>query len=298
MSETDFDDEERLFLESEYNPRLTVANVEAIFERWVQTAEQARSAWPDIRLDIPYGDSPKAKFDFVPPAPDSRKDGDGPAPLVIFIHGGYWRAMDKSMFTHLAKPCREAGIGFALVGYELCPTVTLPEIVVAARAAVAKIIGMAPELGVDPDRVILCGHSAGGHLTGMCLLDESSSNPDWATIPPLLGAISISGLFDLDPIRAISVNETLQLDRKTTGPLSPLFKVPRPGTRLALAVGEQESQSFHEQSASLGREWAAHGAELGPAILQGHNHFTAVETLSHPQGDLMRIILEWVNEPA
>lgn len=261
-------------LEAAYNCRAAVPDHEEIFSRWAETGAAARREAEDrMRRDIRYAEGNRCTLDlFGVTRPAMRR-----RPLLIFLHGGYWQAMDKSSFSGLARPFMQAGAAVAIVNYPLCPEASLRTIIAAVREAVMYLWHEAHPLGLDRHRFVVAGHSAGGHLVAELLCTRWPSLDPSMPLDTLAGGIAISGLFDLIPLVRTSLNGALGLDTATAEQLSPLFRNPVPGVSLTLAVGEFESDAFHDQSARLAHHWAAHGAGLTWFLLRGCNHFTALE---------------------
>lgn len=202
------------------------------------------------------------------------------APLVVFIHGGYWqRPVTTREFAFVARELLADGAAVAIPNYSLCPKVTIDEIVRQNRAAVAWLVREAERFNADPARLVVCGHSAGGHLTAMLLCT------DWAGeygMPPdtIKGGLAISGLFDLRPFVYSWLQPKLQLAHQTVVRQSPLFQVPSPeagpDAPLVLAVGGDETEEFHRQAETFLRAWKAKNHDGHVVDLPGRNHFTVV----------------------
>ena len=205
----------------------------------------------ECRLDVPFGESALERLDFWP--------GGGGAPILLFIHGGYWRAFDKSVFRFVAERFVEAGACVVLNNYDLCPHVTMDVITEQNRQALAWIWNHAAEIGGDPDRIHVTGHSAGGHLTAMLLATE------WTRygLPPspIRGACALSGLFDLEPLRRSYLNADLRMDEETARRNSPIHNIGDSAPELIVAVGGGESDEFRRQSRSFADAWKARGLE-------------------------------------
>lgn len=236
------------FLDREYNPRTQVPEFASYFARWKDSAREARAS-SKAHLDLRYGLLPAEKLDFFPAAGTSR-------PLLIFLHGGYWRALDKSDFSWVAPPYVAAGISVAVVNYGLAPLTPLLQIVEQARRACAWLHHNARALDVDAGKIVCSGHSAGGHLTAMMIAT------DWPGVWPdfpkrlLSGAVAISGLFDLEPLtRAAFLRDDLRLDPVLTRTLSPAFLPWRNDVPVVRAVGSEESAEFHRQSTLIAAAW-------------------------------------------
>ena len=206
-------------LDAQYNARSAVPAFGAFVQRWISDSEDAVEMLPSTP-DVAYGDGPVEILDIFHPL------GGGPAPVLMFFHGGYWRAGDKSWFRYLARPFVERGAAFVAVKYGLCPDHKMDELVVQCRRAVAWVFRNIEDHGGDSARLFVSGHSAGGHITGMML------GTDWVgefglPADAIKGAVGISGLYDLEPIRLSQVNGPLQLSAEDAKRNSPLHHKPR-----------------------------------------------------------------------
>jgi arylformamidase len=223
-------------LDAGYNLRAAVPEHPVWFERYAASSAAFRVRWPS-RLDLPYGDSPRQAIDlFLPEAPR--------APLLAFIHGGYWQALDRKDFSFVAERLVEAGAAVALIGYDLAPTVDMDTIVRQVRRAIAWLYHNADSQGFDARRICLAGHSAGGHLAAMALAT------DWAAEAGLPGDLikgvcAISGVFDLEPIRLCYLNQALQLDDGQVLRNSPVLLSPQTSCPVMVTLGERETEAFH-----------------------------------------------------
>jgi arylformamidase len=260
------------FLDREYNPRTQVPEFAGFFSRWQQDALQVR-AQMRARLDLRYGPAPAQRLDFFPASGTSN-------PLLIFVHGGYWRAFDKDDFSWVAPPYVGAGISVAVVNYGLAPATALMEIVAQVRRACAWLHHNARALDVDAGRMVCSGHSAGGHLTAMMIAT------DWRDVWPesprrlLSGAVTISGLFDLEPLtRAEFVRKDLRLDPALTRALSPVFLPLRNDVPIVRAVGEHESSEFHRQSRLIAAAWPG-ACALELIDVPGCNHLSVCDAFA------------------
>lgn len=242
---------------------------------WTHDAAAYREAAAGrAQLEVAYGERPRQRLDLFAPAADAR------GPVVLFIHGGYWQAMDKSFFSHLAAGPNAHGITVAVVGYTLCPQVTLAQLVDELRQAV---VFLARRFG---QKVTVCGHSAGGHLTA-CLLAT-----DWPTVAPDLDAdtvtagLPISGLFELEPLISTTLNERLGLDVAEARRLSPLFWPVPAGRSVVAWVGGNESAEYHRQTATLVARWRQAGVAATAVTAAGESHFTVIAPLAEPHSQL------------
>ncbi|WP_158294506.1 alpha/beta hydrolase [Halomonas urmiana] len=260
-------------IDAAYSARAAVPEHLAIFERWRDAGERVLAS-RDAHRDLPYGEAPLQRFDFFPvPRPN--------APLLVFIHGGYWQAMDKAEHASLIEGHLNAGWAVALLNYRLCPEATIADQVEDARLALRHLWHGAERYGVDRSRIQVCGHSAGGYL-GACL-----ASTDWPAldpampVAPLHSALLVSGLFELEPMRHMSFGPLLGLpDAETARALSPMFATPNPGMRLHLTVGERESEEFHWQSRELARRWGARLEAIEVSSVPGTHHFSVMESLA------------------
>lgn len=270
------------FLDREYNPRTQVPEFASYFARWQDSAREARAS-RKAHLDLKYGLLPAETLDFFPAAGTSR-------PLLIFLHGGYWRALDKSDFSWIAPPYVAAGISVAVVNYGLAPVTPLLQIVEQVRRACAWLHQNARALGVNSERIVCSGHSAGGHLAAMMIAT------DWPGVRPdfpkrlLSGAVAVSGLFDLEPLtRAAFLRNDLRLDPVLTRALSPAFLPWRNDCALVRAVGSEESAEFHRQSSLIESAWPqACREEL--IDVPGCNHFSVCDSLADRGSVLFRAV--------
>ena len=260
------------WLEAEYNNRAKVPDHPDIMRGWERDAAAFRAAHPHAEPDLPYGDGPRQALDLF--WPDGRRD----APIALFVHGGYWQALDRSWFSHLARGFVARGVALALPSYDLCPRVSLAELVEQVRGAVAFLVRR------HGRAVLAGGHSAGGHLAAMLLAT------DWAArgLPPgaVHAAYAISGLFDLVPLLSTGVNAALGLDGETARRLSPLF-LPAPGRPFYAAVGGTEGEEYLRQTRSIAAAWGGTWD-----VLPGANHFTAIAPLADPSSPLLSAILD------
>lgn len=255
------------FVESEYNARLAVPEHQQFFDRWKKDSAFARNTL-SARLDLAYGDEPLQGLDIFP-----AKNTRG---TLVYIHGGYWRSLDKSDFSWLAPTFVAAGVGVAVVNYRLCPQVDIGEIVSDVLASMRWLQGNGSQHGLDMDKVVLSGHSAGGHLVAEVFAAAESVRGLPAQC--ILGGVALSGIFDLKPLLHFSGNSDFDLDTLTAGLLSPVNRRPALECPLHLAVGAEESSEFWRQSEILSRAWPDVARDT--MLLAGLHHFSIVDALA------------------
>jgi arylformamidase len=258
------------FLSREYNNRELFPEHPRHFARWAEASARARSTMT-CYLDRAYGSSPGETLDIFP----SRK-GDGSA--LLFIHGGYWRSLDKRDFSFLAPAWVDAGVSLVVVNYDLCPKVSIERIVQQMLAASVWLYRHAEQYGMDEDRLFVSGHSAGGHLAAMMLAAL------WPVVDRSLprnlykGGLAVSGVYDLRPLVHIDwLKGDLRLDDAAAFKASPAFLPPATRAPLALTVGGLESSEFKRQNALLAERWKRVLQEDIP--MPGTDHFTVVDGL-------------------
>jgi arylformamidase len=261
--------------EVEYNNRARVPENPSLIAGWAKDAAAYREQ--HAPRSIPYGPGERNRIDFFP--------GESEGPVVVFIHGGYWQALDSSFFSHLAGGLNAHGVGVAIPSYDLCPGVTVDRIIQQMRAAARELARLGRPL-------VMSGHSAGGHLAA-CLLAT-----DWpaldASLPRdlVVAAYTISGLFDLGPLVETSINKAMGLDQAAARAVSPLFwKAPARGS-LDAVVGENESAEYFRQSRTIVDRWGAAGIATRFGTVAGANHFTAIAPLADPQSPMVSRLKE------
>jgi len=274
-----FADYDRAGLDAQYNLRARVPDFAACVARWAAASAAARRRWP-CRGDLAYGPSPAERLDlFLPPQPAA-----APLPVHLFLHGGFWQAMDRTHFAYLADLLLPAGIACAVAGYALAPAVPMAEIVRQARAAAAWLWREAPALGLDRRRISVSGHSAGGHLATLLLLTDWPAFAPDLPAAPLAAGFSLSGIYELEPLRLSFHNRALRLEPADVLALSPRTLLPgRPSAPpLLLAAGGAETDEFLRQQADFAAAWRGRGWPLGIVGLPGRDHFQAVDDLADP----------------
>jgi len=264
--------------EVEYDNRARVPEHPQILAAWAREAAAYRdetAAERRAELGIPYGATARQTIDlFSPP-------GGGAAPLALFIHGGYWRALEPGLFSHMARGLNGHGVAVAVAGYDLCPRARIADIIGEMRQACLYLWRRFGR------RILVCGHSAGGHLAA-CLLAT-----DWKAVAPEMpadlvpAAYAISGLFDLAPLVGIAMNQDLRLDAEEARRVSPLYWAAPTGRTLDAVVGALESPEFLRQSRIIADGWGKAGVVTRYEAVPQTNHFTVIDALADPHSAMV-----------
>jgi arylformamidase len=272
------------YYEAQYNNRLAIPDAAVYNVRGVERSAAARSRLA-AHLDLAYGPSARQRIDIYPAAAPG-------APILSFIHGGYWRSRDKSEFAYIAEPFVAAGITVAMPEYDLAPTVTVATIVAQMVAAHAWLYRNAGVHGADPSRLFVAGHSAGGHLAAM--MAATRWNDIDAALPADLvkGAYAVSGLFDLMPMLHFSFNADIGLDAASARALSPTEHAPAWPVPVHTAAGALESDEFRRQCRMLAERWPA--SVRGHLDVPGCHHLSVAEALADPHGVLFASVCDLV----
>ena len=273
-------------LERQYDVTIGAGDVDAI-QQGYRAASDAVAETGHGRLDLAYGPDPLQRLDLFP------ADG-GKAPVMVYIHGGYWVGGDKIGRRFPAPVYNDAGIAWAAINYRLAPRCSMDEIVADVRGALAWLHRNAADHGIDPDSIHVAGSSAGGHLTGMALA------PGWHAeygVPEDLvkGACPMSGLFDLAPMRITSHRESLAMDRETAARNSPLLLPPAAPLPVVVAWGARESAEFRRQSEDYAAALEAAGCDVVPIAAEGHDHFSIMGDMARPDTPLGSAMLGLVD---
>lgn len=276
----------------QYNARNSVADFENCMQIYRQLAEQAKQRVVGL-YDIAYGVSKQEKLDIFPSVSQ-------PAPVFVYIHGGYWRAQSKDDACSMAENMVKHGISVVTIEYNLCPTFTLFEIVKEIRSAIGWLYKNAHRYGIDAEQIYVCGSSAGGHLVAMLWNDQWQQHFD---VPKnvIKGVVALSGLFDLKPLCDIDQNQWLKLNIEQADRLSPIHELPHPSTAapLLLSVGELETQGFKNQTLNFYETCITQGySQVAYLKDKGHNHFDIVNTLAEPDSDLFRAVKQMIQTNA
>jgi arylformamidase len=266
-------------IDAQYNPSIKLADLTAPGKHYAQRSAQARAQLRAV-LDVPYGPTLAETLDVFP--------ADAPnAPVFVFVHGGYWRALSSKDFSCVALGLQPLGITTVVVNYALCPGVTIDEITRQVRSAVAWTVRHIASYGGDPTRVALGGHSAGAHLTAMCL------NTPWAEdygLPPdpLAAAVLVSGIYDIAPLRYSYLQPMIQIDEGVMRRNSPLFSVRACQTPLWVNWGDEETPEFARQSAAYHQAWLAAGNQGDLSAFPAADHYRVIHGFEDSGSSLCR----------
>ncbi len=266
-------------LEKQYNLRAGRPDYEVtVIPAWITQSQQAREKLSG-KLDIRYGEGEKQKLDLF-------TSGDPKAPLLVYFHGGYWQRGDKSIYSFLAAPLTERGVNVAIIGYDLCPSVTITRISEEAREALAFLWRNAHDLGINRERINLMGHSAGGHITEMMM---GTNWPAFGADLPgsmIQSGIPISPLSLLEPVRLTSLNDNVQMDAEEAAAESPMLNHP-PLTNAPqlVVVGGGETTEFHRQAHMYQDAFATPERKIGLYIVPDVDHFDELNVLADPKSE-------------
>lgn len=267
--------------EVEYDNRARVPEHPQIFARWAADSASYRARLPASRqARMSYGPTAREVIDLF----DVRSN----APLAVFIHGGWWRNFEPSLFSHFAAGVNAHGIGAALAGYNLCPQVSIADIINEMRRA---LVALWRRYG---RRMLVFGHSAGGHLTAALVATEWAALDADAPADLVPAGYAISGVYDLAPLVNVSVNQDLRLDIDSARKTSPaLWPAPR-GCVLDAVVGARESNEFLRQSRLIAEVWGEAGVATRYEEIAGADHFTVLDPLTDPNSAMVARLLALV----
>ena len=256
--------------EVEYNNRTRVPEHAEIFARWQREGAAYRASVHNAKLGLSYGPSMRRTIDLFPARHDDQ------APLAMFIHGGYWRSLEPSMFSQSAAGPTALGITVAVAGYDLCPHVSIADIIEQMRVACLMLWRKRRQ------RIFVFGHSAGGHLAACMVATDWKAFASDAPADLVPAAYSISGVFDLLPLVHVSMNQDLRLDEADARRVSPLHWSIPAGRSLDAVVGALESDEFLRQSKTITENWRRGATLTRYEEIAGTNHFTVVDALADP----------------
>jgi arylformamidase len=270
-------------VERGYNNRAAVPDHPQWLAQWAELSARAKREL-EPRLDLRYGPNSQETLDLFLPAGRARG-------TFLFIHGGYWRALDKAEHGFVAKPLVAEGHAVAVINYDLCPAVTVATIVDECRRALAWIVREGARHGANAERIVVGGHSAGGHLAAMLVATPASAFG--GAHHPVAGAISVSGVHDLRPLTLFSYNTDLKLDDAEAARLSPVLHGPATAAPIEVAVGADETSEFLRQTQLLWDAWPANRPRdaAGPLVVPDRHHFSVIADYANPSSALTQATL-------
>ena len=263
---------DRAELDAAYNNLAAVPAAPALLAEWAARSVRFRER-DRAHLSLAYGDGPRETLDLFL--------ADNPAaPTLAYIHGGYWQMTDKELYSAIAEGALSHGLNVAVIEYTLAPDARLDRIVGEVRQAIAWLHRHLGDYGADPDRIYVAGHSAGGHLTAMTM-----------PLDAVRGGIAISGLYDLEPIRLSYINDKLGLDEAEARRNSPILNLPPKAGRLIVTYGTAELPELRRQSIEYAQAWADSGLSGKVMPIDGADHFTILDAIARPDGELVHALL-------
>ena len=269
-------------LDRQYFIRGTVPDIAPIVAEYTRRTAEVRGEVPCV-LNVPYGGTEPERLDIFP----SQVNKGQPAPVFVFIHGGFWRALDAADSGFMAKAFTENGACVVVVNYALAPDASMDQIVDQCRAALAWTFKNIASHGGDPQRIYVGGSSAGGHLAGMML------SPDWQKeyqVPDLQikGGLMLSGLYELEPLLPTHVNEWAKMDVASAHRNSPIRSLPKAGTRLVFTYAPNETDEFKRQTETYMAACTATGSTCSFVAVPGTNHYDICFEMADAHSDMCR----------
>lgn len=254
---------------------------------WTRRAAEARDTLPGLR-DLRYGPTEAETLDLFLPAPDTR-----PAPLLVFLHGGFWRKLHKDDFSWIAPPWVAEGVAVAIVNYGLAPSTPLEEIVAQTRRSLVWLYRQAGHYGIDAGRLVVSGHSAGGHLSCMALATHWPAQAADLPARMIAAGVALSPVVDLAPLAAVPMlHDDVDFTAERIAQLSPIRLTPATAAPLIGAVGGAESPEFRRHLALLAHCWSA--VWQGTVPMPGHDHLTLCDAFADPHSALFKRSLELI----
>lgn len=265
--------------EGQYNPRVAVPNASAFLEHAIVKSAAAREQY--TFRELRYGPGPLATLDVFPAAVAN-------APIHVFVHGGYWRGLDKRDYSFVAAGLVPQGITTVLMNYDLCPTLSLPDLAAQFRQGLRWVCEHADELGGDPSNITLSGHSAGAHLIATALAADAQAR-DPLPLAQIRGAMLISGIYEVEPVLGITVNEMIRLQPDQVDAMSPMRHPPVASIPLEVLVGGDEPPRWIAQSTDYADLARRQGATCHTQVVPGHHHFSITSLMETPASLLSQL---------
>lgn len=273
----DLDGEE---IERHFNPRVAVVDAAERISAWTARS-QALAESVDIRRDIRYGPGAKMTFDL-------HLTGAA-APTVIYVHGGYWRALDKADQVFVADGWARCGLNVANLNYDLCPSVSLAALNDEIATALRFVASEAANLGLGNGPLFLAGHSCGAHAAALVAATPTLADR-------LTGIVALSGIYDTRALIRTTINRDLCLDEADAASLNVLAMRPRPGLRILCVVGGNEPAAWIGESTAYSEHVRSSGADCRLKILAGEDHFSMLEACCDPRQAACRTIVDFIRE--
>ncbi len=266
-------------LNDQYNNRLHVTDYAGYFERWERLSRKTEKEHYVLK-GILFGNHLKESLDIFPSEkPDSK--------TMIFIHGGYWHLLDKTMFHFMATAFLKRGVTTVFLNYPLAPENSMSQIVFSCRYAIRWLHENIKRFNGSPEQMHVMGHSAGGHLASMLLVDED--------LKYLRSIITLSGLFNLEPLMLSNLNSVLGMDRETAKRNSPVYLEPCYVCPLLLATGTDETDEFKNQSTDMYESWKNKHSCLTLLPVNGKNHYSILDAVTETGSSLQSEIFRLLN---
>jgi arylformamidase len=253
-------------IERQFNPRAWARDVEAQHALRGKLSAAARARLKG-EFNVAYGDTPRQALDIY-------YANEGGAPIVVYLHGGYWRVGEKEKQAVLAEPLVQAGFPVVMLGTDLCPAVSLDEIVAQVMRGIVWTARNAKRIGGDGRRIYLYGHSAGAHLAAMGLAEDWTRHGLAADL--ICGATMVSGIYDVEPVLHISVNDLIRLTPDRVNALSPQFHPPRNPVPLVLAAGGEEAPGWVAQTHEYATVCERAGCKVEVIVVPHEGHFSTI----------------------
>ncbi|HEY0847428.1 MAG TPA: alpha/beta hydrolase [Noviherbaspirillum sp.] len=274
------------YYSQQYNARAMIPDHPYIFTRWLKDSAHVRRTHAAL-FDLTYGDAAGERLDYFP---TNRSD----APLLVFIHGGWWRSLDKSDFSFVAPAYTRAGFNVVLTNYTLAPQASIAEIVMQQVRALAWLYRNAEKYDFDPNRIVVAGHSAGAHLTAMLMAAVWPAFGDDLPHDLVKAGVLLSGVYDLEPVRhADFVNVDLKLTENDIAPLSPATMPQAHAAPFLTAFGGLESEEFRRQTELIASAWK--GSHAGDIPLPNVNHLTICDAFAEPGHPLFEAVIRLIS---
>ncbi len=282
MGEAIYRDYDAEALYAQYNNRAMIAAdaLEAIKADQEKRSDRFRDSWGRAELDLAYGPHARERLDLFLP------EAENP-PLFAYIHGGYWQWNDKEPFVFLCEELVPRGAAFANIDYALCPDISLTELTDQIRRALAYLWREAGSFGYDPGRIVVSGHSAGGHLTAMMMATDWPAFGDALPADLVAAGLPVSGVYDIEAVRLTPLNDAVGMDQAEARALSPMFLAPASRAPMTVVVGGAESEEFHRQAGDFAEAWRGAGVAADVLAAPGRDHFTVLNALAEPGHDVL-----------